>query len=168
MRDFETQKLWPAVTRSIEEALAAHPEAKFFIVFDAAGGNILNGRERWLPRTPESLKELERGLKDSGFSESNFVPGLSRALRTLLPLNDGAALHIYVIGDEFGGRPESVLRQIDEMNPRSGNGKRRATISAFQLSTNTGGTAVKFQAVMTDLTREHSGSFTRVPLSALR
>jgi RNA polymerase sigma factor (sigma-70 family) len=175
MRDSKTGNLWPVVSRSIGGVLAAYPDARFFIVFDADGRNIFSGRNGWLPRTAESLQQSEQTLSGYGvYTESSPVPGVSNVLRVLTSMNKTPALlHLCVIGDEFTGEPEPVLRRLDELNPRVADGKRQATISAIQLPTTLregtmANTGLKFQAVMTEVAKEHAGSFTLLPETVLK
>ncbi|MEO6569851.1 MAG: sigma-70 family RNA polymerase sigma factor [Opitutaceae bacterium] len=176
MRDFTTQKLWPVVLASIGSTLSTFPEARYFIVFDADGRNVLGGQSEWLSRTPEALRQVEQALANyEVFSESNPVPGISNVLRVLpSQRREAGPLHVCVIGDEFTSDIESVLRRLNDLNPADAEGNRRATISAIQLPTTSrlGGTmaatGVKFQAAMTEVAKAHGGTFTLLPDSVLQ
>jgi RNA polymerase sigma factor (sigma-70 family) len=176
MRDYKTGNLWPVVFRSIGGTLAAYPDARFFIVFDSDGRNIFSGRNEWLTRTAEALQQMEQALQSYKiFSESNPVPGIVRTLRLSSPAGKGEPLlHLCVIGDEFTDQPEPVLRRLSEFNPLDAKGNRPATISAIQLPTTLrpdgtmANTGQAFQAVMTEVAKEHAGSFTLLPETVLK
>lgn len=175
MRDVASGKLWPAVARAMESALAAHPDARFFTVFDADGRSVLGEQSEWLPRSAEVWQRVRQALDDCNvYSNSSPVPGICSALH-LVPTRSesGPTLHVCVIGDELTDQAEPVLRRLEELNPRDAAGNRGATISAIELPT-TGRpdgtrapTGEKFQAVMEAVTKAHAGSFTLLPRSAL-
>ena len=181
MRDPRHGGLWPAAVQAVRETLAAHPDAKFIMGFDADGRIMFSGESGWLPVNAETLSAVEQAMKSYGQdSISNPVPGIYRAMRELPPPGkSGARLHVTVIGDEFIDREEPVMRRLAEVNPPGLDGKRRATISAVQLPTTVrytptrddqgkmGNTGLKFQALMSEVSRQHGGAFKLLPPAVL-
>ncbi|MBI4624165.1 MAG: sigma-70 family RNA polymerase sigma factor [Verrucomicrobia bacterium] len=168
MRNPQNGKLWRGVFDTIAETLAARPEVRFVQVLDADGRSMLVGRDGWRPAGAEALREIERVLGSyNGDTDSNPVPGVLRALRGLpAPDDKGAKLEVWVVGDEFVEWQDSILRQLDRLNPADAGGKRRASIGAIQLPTTVrspGGpmtaTGLKFQALMTEVAKQHAGTY---------
>ena len=178
MRNPQSNGLWSGVFDTIAATLAARPDVRSVQLLNADGRVMLEGREGWNPVGPETLAAIERLCKDYRFdSVSNAVPGILRALRGLpAPDDAGAKLDVWVVGDEStsADSPDSILRQLDKLNPADAAGKRRATISAVQLPTtirfkgdNLSSTGLKFQSLMTDATRQHGGSYKLLSDAAL-
>ncbi len=178
MRDPRTGKLWSAVHEAIRSALAAHPAARYVMGFDADGRRIFSERGGWMRLTSETPAAIEQLLQDyQQDTISNPVPGVYRAMRELPPANrPGAQLHVYVIGDEFNSSDDSVpvLRRLGELNPADPSGRRQASIHAMQLPTTIrlkggpmGNTGLKFHSLMTEVARQHGGSFRLLPDTAL-
>ncbi|MDI1320913.1 MAG: hypothetical protein PSW75_12080, partial [bacterium] len=169
MRDPATERIWAIALRKFDEVLDAYPQIEGVQFFDADGRFILSGRaeEKWLPDSPEVRTTIKRALLNyREFSNSNPVPGIVRALRTLLDQNnDQMKMTIFVLGDEFTGTADAVLKRLDELNPRNKDGKRRVTINAIGFPTavrmgfSMGNTGVKFANLMREVAYQHGGAF---------
>jgi len=169
MRDPTTERIWRIVLRKFEEVLDAYPQVEGIQFFDADGRFILGGRadEKWLPDTPETRSAIKQALlRYSEYSNSNPVPGIVRALRTLHDKDDEKMkMTIFVLGDEFTGTADAVLRRLDELNPKDKDGKRAVTINAIGFPTaikmgfSMGNTGVKLANLMRQVTYQHGGAF---------
>ena len=70
------------------------------------------------------------------FSNSNPVPGIMRALRQLHKAEDpDMKMAIFILGDEFTGTADAVLRRLDELNPADEKGNRPVVINAIGFPT---------------------------------
>jgi len=169
MRDPTSERIWPIVLRKFDEVLDAYPEVKGIQFLDADGRFILGGRsgERWLDDTPEVRNAIKAALfRYDIFSNSNPVPGIMRALRQLHDPNDAEMkMGIFILGDEFTGTADAVLRRLDELNPRDDNGDRKVMISAIGFPTavrmgfSMGNTGVKYANLMREVAFQHDGAF---------
>ena len=169
MRDPTTESLWAIVLRKFDEVMDAYPQVEGVQFLDADGRFILGGRtdDKWLPDSPEVRDAIKRALaRYPVFSNSNPVPGIVRAFRTLHE-GDNAEMKmtIFILGDEFTGTADAVLRRLDELNPRDKDGKRKVVINAIGFPTaikmgfNMGNTGVKYANLMRELTYQHGGAF---------
>jgi RNA polymerase sigma factor (sigma-70 family) len=177
MRSPKDGKLWPAVWAAISETLAANRDVNHVIALDANGRIIFAGAKEWMAVNTENVSRLERALAAyDQDTQSSPVPGIYRAMRVLPPQHGASRLRVCVIGDELnsGDQIESVLTRLDELNPAGANGRRAASISAIQLPTTIryaegmGNTGVRFQTLMTEVTRQHGGTFKLLPQSSLQ
>ncbi len=169
MRDPTTERIWAVVLRKFEEVLDAYPKIEGVQFLDADGRFILGERadEKWLPDSPEVRSAIKQGLlRYDIFTNSNPVPGIVRALRTLRDeSNPDMKMTLFILGDEFTGTADAVLRRLDELNPRDKDGKRQVVINAigFPTSIKVGfsmdNTGVKYSNLMRELTYQHGGAF---------
>jgi hypothetical protein len=170
MRDPNSERIWPIVLKKFDEVLNAYPEVKGVQFLDADGRFILSGRQAeqdWLPDNAATRNAIKSALVDYQiFSNSNPVPGIVRALRTLLDEKDPEMrMTIFILGDEFTGTADAVLRRLDELNPKLENGKRRVVINAIGFPTavkmgfSMGNTGVKYANLMREVCFQHGGAF---------
>ncbi|AOS43673.1 hypothetical protein Verru16b_00725 [Lacunisphaera limnophila] len=170
MRDPSSERIWPIVLKKFDEVLNAYPDVKGIQFLDADGRFIISGRQAeqtWLPDNAATRNAIKSALFDYDiFSNSNPVPGIVRALRTLLDENDPEMrMTIFILGDEFTGTADAVLRRLDELNPRNEQGKRRVVINAIGFPTavkmgfSMGNTGVKYANLMREVTFQHGGAF---------
>lgn len=169
MRDPNSERIWPIALKKFEEVLDSYPELKGLQFLDADGRFIMGGRaeQKWLPDGPEAREGMKQALNNYDiFSNSNPVPGIVRALRTLYDENDpDMKMTIFILGDEFTGTADAVLRRLDELNPRGPNGKRKVVINAIGFPTavkmgfSMGNTGVKMANLMREVCFQHGGAF---------
>jgi hypothetical protein len=171
MRDPNTERIWPIVLRKFDEVLDSYPEVKGIQFMDADGRFILSSRQseqRWLPDNVATRNAIKQALSDYDiFSNSNPVPGIVRALRTLLETdNPEMRMTIFILGDEFTGTADAVLRRLDELNPKDeATGKRKVVINALGFPTavkmgfSMGNTGVKYANLMREVAYQHGGAF---------
>lgn len=170
MRDPQTDVLWTYVLRKFEEVINAYPEVKGVQFLDADGRFILGRSRGWLTDSPSTRTAILQAVRRYQiFSNSNPVPGIVRAIRTLYDPNDSEMrMGVYVFGDEFTETADSVISRIDRLNAPGENGKRPVTIngigfpnllrSGFSL----GQTGLKFANLMRELTQRNGGAFIAV------
>ncbi len=169
MRNPATERIWPVVLRKFDEVLDAYPLVEGIQFLDADGRFIMGGRtdEKWLPDGPEVRNAIKQALlRYDVFSNSNPVPGIVRALRTLHDdKNPDMKMMVFILGDEFTGTADAVLRRLDELNPRDEEGKRKVVINAIGFPTavkmgfSMGNTGVKYANLMREVTHQHGGAF---------
>lgn len=170
MRDPNSERIWPIVLRKFDEVLDAYPEVKGIQFLDADGRFILGGRQaeqRWLPDNQANRGAIKQALHEYDiFSNSNPVPGIVRALRTLLDAdNPDMRMTVFILGDEFTGTADAVLRRMEELNPKDENGKRRVVINAIGFPTavkmgfSMANTGVKYANLMREICYQHGGAF---------
>lgn len=170
MRDPNSERIWPIALRKFDEVLDAYPEVKGVQFLDADGRFILGGRQaeqRWLPDNENNRRAIKEALFNYDiFSNSNPVPGIVRALRTLLDENDPEMrMTIFILGDEFTGTADAVIRRLEELNPKNEAGQRRVVINAIGFPTavrmgfSMGNTGVKYANLMREICFQHGGAF---------
>ena len=170
MRDPNTAMLWDYVTRKFEEVIRAYPTVKGIQFLDADGRFIIGRSGEWIPDTPSARKAvIDAVLRYQVFSNSNPVPGIVRAIRTLhRPDDPEMKMGIYVFGDEFTDTSESVLERVERLNPVDENGRRKVTINGvgfpnlLRAGFSLGQTGVKFANLMRELTQRNGGAFIAV------
>lgn len=170
MRDANTERIWPVVLKKFDEVLDAYPTVVGVQFFDADGRYILGNRsadQKWLPDNPATRSAIKQALNDYNiFSNSNPVPGIVRALRNLLDKDDpDMRMTIFILGDEFTGTADAVLKRLEELNPKDKDGKRRVVINAIGFPTavrmgfSMDNTGVKYANLMREVTYQHGGAF---------
>jgi hypothetical protein len=168
MRDPASERIWSIVLRKFEEVLDSYPQLEGIQFLDADGRFILGNRaeEKWLPDTPETRSAIKQALlRYQEYSNSNPVPGIIRALRTLHDKDDEKMkMTIFSLGDEFTGTADAVVRRLDELNPKDKDGKRAVVINAILFPTSIkmgfsmGNTGVKLSNLMREVTFQHGGA----------
>jgi hypothetical protein len=99
-------------------------------------------------------------------SESDPTRGLHKSIIDLKPaLKGDDSMSLYVIGDDFRGSTQSLLINLDRLNPKNlSTGKRSVSISAigfptlispFQLGAPQGNT--RFANIMREIAEAHDG-----------
>ena len=139
MRNQITGQLHYGVIDQIRELLDSLPEVRSIQFLDTSGNYMLGNRAGyWLPDTSGLRQQaLQQILRYPIASISDPEPGLRKSIRDLKPgLNANDAMSIYVVADDFRGSTQSLLIQLDRLNPRNPNtGKRPVSISAVGFPT---------------------------------
>ncbi len=168
MRNQMTGQLHYGVVEQVRELLESLPEVRSIQFLDTSGNYMLSSRRGfWLPDT-SGLREqaLQQILAYPIASVSDPERGLRSAIRDLKPsLKTDDYMGIYVVGDDFRGSTQSLLIQLDRMNPRNQRtGKRPVSISAigfptlinpFQIGATQGNT--RFAHIMREIAEAHDG-----------
>jgi hypothetical protein len=168
MRNQQTGQLHFGVIEQIRELLDSLPEVTSIQFMDTSGNYMIGNRSGfWLPDTPGLRQQaLRQILNYPVLSVSDPEPGLRRAIRDLKPsLTASDSMSIYVIGDDFRGSTQSLLIQLDRLNPRDPKtGKRPVSISAigfptlinpFQIGAAQGNT--RYANIMREIAEAHDG-----------
>jgi hypothetical protein len=168
MRNQVTGQLHYGVVEQIRELLESLPEVRSIQFLDTSGNYMLSSRRGfWLPDT-QGLRQqaLRQILAYPIASVSDPERGLRNAIRDLKPsLKADDYMSIYVVGDDFRGSTQSLLIQLDRMNPRNpSTGKRPVSISAigfptlinpFQIGATQGNT--RYANIMREIAEAHDG-----------
>lgn len=168
MRNQMTGQLHFGVIEQIRELLDSLPEVRSIQFLDTSGNYMLSGRGGfWLPDTSGLRQQALRQILGYPIaSVSDPEDGLRRAIRDLKPgLKADDSMSIYVIGDDFRGSTQSLLIQLDRMNPRNPDtGKRPVSISAigfptlinpFQIGAAQGN--ARYANIMREIAEAHDG-----------
>ena len=170
MRDANSERIWPIALKKFEEVLDAYPQVEGLQFLDADGRFIFGSHmaeQKWLPDNQETRNAVKQALNNyEAYSNSNPVPGIVRALRTLYdPTDEKMSMTIFILGDEFTGTADAVLKRLDELNPKDKDGKRKVVINAIAFPTSImmgfsmGNTGVKLANLMREITYQHGGTF---------
>ena len=171
MRDTATDNLHAAAVEKIRNVLDSYPEIKGVQFLDADGRFMLPGTPGiWLGDDPATREGALRVLANYPyFSNSNPVPGIFRAIRSLYqPDNEEMHMAVFVFGDEFTGKAEPVLERLEMINPRKEDGKRHVSISAVGFPTVLryplmgAHTGMKYANLMREVAFKHDGAFIAV------
>lgn len=168
MRNQMTGQLHYGVVEQIRELLESLPEVRSIQFLDTSGNYMLSSRRGfWLPDT-QGLRQqaLRQILAYPIASVSDPERGLRSAIRDLKPsLKADDYMSIYVVGDDFRGSTQSLLIQLDRMNPRNpSTGKRPVSISAigfptlinpFQIGATQGNS--RYANIMREIAEAHDG-----------
>ena len=168
MRNQITGQLHYGVIEQIRELLDSLPKVRSIQFLDTSGNYMLSGRSGyWLPDTPGLRQQaLRRILRYPISSDSDPTRGLRRSISDLKPgLTAADAMSLYVVGDDFRGSTQSLLINLDRLNPRNPTtGKRPISISAvgfptlinpFQIGAPQGNT--RFANLMREIAEAHDG-----------
>ncbi|WP_221030535.1 hypothetical protein [Actomonas aquatica] len=171
MRDTATENLHAAAVEKIRNVLDSYPEIKGVQFLDADGRFMLPGTPGiWLTDDPATREGALRVLASYAyFSNSNPVPGIFRAIRSLYqPDNEDMRMAVFVFGDEFTGKAEPVLQRLEQINPRKEDGRRHVSINAVGFPTVLGypllgsHTGMKYANLMREVAFRHDGAFIAV------
>lgn len=168
MRDSATDQIHPAAIEKIKNVLDSYPEIRGVQFLDADGRFMLRGTPGiWLEDKPETRRGALMALANyPTFSNSNPVPGIFRAIRSLYqPDNEQMHMAVFVFGDEFTGRAEPVISRLETINPRKEDGSRHVSINAVGFPTVLryplmgAHTGMKFANLMREVAYKHDGAF---------
>ncbi len=171
MRDTGTDMIHGAAIEKIADVLDSYPEIKGVQFLDADGRFMLPGTPGiWLPDEPSTRQGALRALATyPTFSNSNPVPGIFRAIRSLYqPDNPQMRMAVFVFGDEFTGKAEPVLARLETINPRKEDGRRHVSINAVGFPTVLryplmgAHTGMKYANLMREVAYKHDGAFIAV------
>tara|TARA_B110000305_G_scaffold112592_1_gene126740 strand:- start:10074 stop:11081 length:1008 start_codon:yes stop_codon:yes gene_type:complete len=174
MRETTTDQLNEMAMAKIQNVLDSYPEIKGMQFLDADGRFMLRGTPGiWLQDTPETRLGAMRVLANyPTFSNSNPVPGIFRAIRSLYqPDNKEMKMAVFVFGDEFTGQADPVLARLETINPRKEDGDRHVSINAVGFPTVLryplmgAHTGMKFANLMREVAYKHDGAFIAVRIN---
>lgn len=157
---------WELAEQKLTEVLDAYPTVKGLQVMNDMGEYMFRQYAgRWIPDTPARRRAvLERLRTWQPFSNSSPVEGITEAIRTFHASDKKISL--YVFGDEFTGPSiQSVLREVDAINRKDLQGRRRVRIHAigfpiqFARLEDEQVTGVRFATLMRALCEQNEGTF---------
>ena len=177
MRDSSTGLIWSYVVQKFEEVLDSYPQVKGIQLLDADGHFIMGRgmRSRWMEDNPETRAYMVRAVRLYPYeSNSNPVPGVQRAIKALGDVDvEDFDMGIYVMGDEFAGKSDRVLKEIYKMN-HTKDGELIARINAIgfpnliRQTLSLSQTGLKFANLMRELTYENGGAFVALEREKLK
>lgn len=164
---------WPLVQRKVSETLRIYPRVKGIQVMNDMGDYMFSQYAgQWIPDSDAIRRGIiERMRNWNVFSNSSPVEGIQTAINAFYA--EDRKISIYIFGDDFnrmeGGTIEAVVDRVDQMNRIDESGARRVRIHAvgfpvhFQARGGSGAGAVRFAALMRELTYRNNGTFVALP-----
>lgn len=164
---------WPLVQRKVSETLRIYPRVKGIQVMNDMGDYMFSQYAgQWIPDSAAIRRGIiERMRNWNVFSNSSPVEGIQTAINAFYA--EDRKISIYIFGDDFnrmeGGTIEAVVDRVDQMNRIDESGARRVRIHAvgfpvhFQARGGSGAGAVRFAALMRELTYRNNGTFVALP-----
>jgi len=157
---------WPAVRKKMDEVLDAHPKVKGLQIMNDMGNYMFSRYAgKWIPDTPARRQAIRERLRSwNAFSNSSPVEGIEAAIKTFWAADKRISL--YVLGDEFTGDSiDEVLAEVDRLNRRDAQGRRKVRIHAigfptlFSQSQFPEQTGIRFSMLMRLLCERNGGAF---------
>ena len=161
---------WPKVQTEMINILNIYPEVKGIQVLNDEGDYMFqNYRRQWMPDTPQMRKEIIEKLRSwQPFSDSSPVEGILAAIQTFY--QPGRRISIYTLGDDFSGRSiRRVVAAVDKLNQAHRGADRLVRIHTigfpvhFQQGVTPSEAAIKFAALMRELSYNNGGTFIGLP-----
>lgn len=155
------QAIWPTVERTLLETLQVYPRIRGIQVINNDGRYLIDRyRGKWIPDSRGNRRLIAAALQNwDVFGASNPTRGLLEAITRFG--GDGRKVSIYVFGDDFMRGNifvESVLRDIERMNPADADGNRRVRIHGVAFP-GTGSDPVRYARFMRALAERNGGTF---------
>lgn len=168
MRHPFTQQLHTAVLQEIQSRLKELEQVAKIQFLDSSGRYLIpSTRGQWIENQTSTQQSALRALNHYPHaSVSDPSPGIGQAIQDLLPkLSDKQVLSLFVLGDDFRGSTQSLLRALDRANPIIASSQQRAaSISAIGFPTKTSPFRIaapvgntRFANIMREVVREHNG-----------
>ena len=177
MRDTANDQINALAMEKIRDVLDSYPEIKGVQFLDADGRFMLPGTPGiWLGDDRNTREGALRVVATYPyFSNSNPVPGIFRAIRSLYqPDNKEMRMAVFVFGDEFTGKAEPVMERLEMINPRKEDGHRHVSINAVGFPTVLryplmgAHTGMKYANLMREVAFKHDGAFIAVTAGGRR
>jgi len=157
---------WGRVQVEMMNILNIYPGVKGIQVMNDEGQYMFSSyRAQWMPDSPQMRQQIINQLRNwAPFSDSSPVEGIQAAIQTFY--KPGRKISIYTLGDDFSGRSiRRVMKVVDSLNQRGGNEERLVRIHGigfpvhFQPGATPSESAVKFAALMRELSYANGGTF---------
>jgi len=157
---------WGRVQVEMINILNIYPGVKGIQVMNDEGQYMFSSyRAQWMPDSPQMRQQIINQLRNwAPFSDSSPVEGIQAAIQTFY--KPGRRISIYTLGDDFSGRSiRRVMKVVDSLNQRGGNEERLVRIHGigfpvhFQPGATPSESAVKFAALMRELSYANGGTF---------
>jgi len=157
---------WNRVQTEMMNILNIYPEVKGIQVLNDNGQYMFSSyRGQWMPDSQDMRRQIISQLRNwSPFSNSSPVEGINAAIQTFY--RPGRKISIYTLGDDFSGRSiQRVVKAVDNLNQAHRGADRLVRIHAigfpvhFPPGRTPSASAVKFAALMRELTYNNGGTF---------
>jgi len=157
---------WGRVQVEMMNILNIYPGVKGIQVMNDEGQYMFSSyRAQWMPDSPQMRQQIINQLRNwAPFSDSSPVEGIQAAIQTFY--KPGRRISIYTLGDDFTGRSiRRVMKVVDSLNQRGGAEERLVRIHGigfpvhFQPGATPSESAVKFAALMRELSYANGGTF---------
>ena len=168
MRHPFTQQVHNAVLQEVQSILTQLEKVEKIQFLDSSGRYLLKStRGQWIENQAITQQKALQALRQYPHaSVSDPARGVRQAIQDLLPkLAPGKVLSLFVLGDDFRGSTQALLRSLDRSNPIIGNSQQRAaSISAIGFPTRTSPFSIaepvgntRFANIMREVVHEHNG-----------
>ena len=168
MRHPFTQQVHNAVLQEVQSILTRLEKVEKIQFLDSSGRYLLRStRGQWIENRVITQQNALQALRQYPHaSVSDPARGVRQAIQDLLPkLAPGKVLSLFVLGDDFRGSTQALLRSLDRSNPIIGNSQQRAaSISAIGFPTRTSPFSIaapvgntRFANIMREVVHEHNG-----------
>lgn len=169
MRHPFTQQIHNAVLQEVQSILTQLEKVEKIQFLDSSGRYLLKStRGQWIENQAITQQKALQALRQYPHaSVSDPARGVRQAIQDLLPkLAPGKVLSLFVLGDDFRGSTQALLRSLDRSNPKNGNSQQRAaSISAIGFPTRTSPFTIaapvgntRFANIMREVVHEHNGA----------
>lgn len=155
---------WNRLVEEVINILDIYPQVKGLQIMNDMGEYMFSSfRNQWIPDTPSRRDVIISQLRNwHPFSNSSPVEGINAAIRSFY--SPDRKISIYVLGDDYTGRSlTTVLDTVRKMNRQNGEPMVRIHAIGFPIqfagSTSNRSSAVRFAALMRELTHQNMGSF---------
>jgi hypothetical protein len=157
---------WNRMIQEVVNILDIYPEVKGMQIMNDMGQYMFGTyRDQWIPDTPSRRDVIISQLRTwHPFSNSSPVEGINAAIRSFY--SPDKKISLYVLGDDYSGRSlERVLETVRSLNRDGPDGGPMVRIHAigfpvqFAGGTSAQSSAVRYAALMRDLTHQNLGTF---------
>ena len=161
---------WRRVQAEMMNILNIYPTVKGIQVMNDMGQYMFNDTRRaWMVDSPKTRQRIIRELDSwAPFSNSSPVEGINTAIQTFY--RPDRKISIYTLGDDFSGRSiRAVVKAVNNLNQAHQGADRLVRIHAigfpvhFQQGKTPSEAAIKFAALMRELSYHNGGTFIGLP-----
>jgi prefoldin subunit 5 len=157
---------WNKLQTEMLHILNIYPAVKGIQVMNDMGQYMFaDTRRAWMVDSPATRRRITNALQSwSPFSNSSPVEGINAAIQTFYRRD--RKISIYTLGDDFSGRSiRAVIKAVDNLNQAHAGADRLVRIHAigfpvhFSLGRTPSPAAIKFAALMRELSYNNGGTF---------
>jgi hypothetical protein len=157
---------WNKLQTEMLHILNIYPAVKGIQVMNDMGQYMFaDTRRAWMVDSPATRRRITNALQSwSPFSNSSPVEGINAAIQTFYRRD--RKISIYTLGDDFSGRSiRAVIKAVDNLNQAHAGADRLVRIHAigfpvhFSLGRTPSPSAIKFAALMRELSYNNGGTF---------
>ena len=161
---------WRRLQAEMMNILNIYPTVKGIQVMNDMGQFMFSDTRRaWMKDSPQTRQRIVRELETwAPFSNSSPVEGLNAAIQTYY--RPDRKISMYTLGDDFSGRSiRAVVKAVNNLNQAHLGAERLVRIHAigfpvhFQAGRTPSAAAIKFAALMRELSYHNGGTFIGLP-----